>query len=82
MGRPGSVLCIYMGTGVVMGVTVQPADSGDATTMIDTWITAAGQVEAVLPEGEGIREVVADKGYPGTERLVDPERLGVRSAEN
>jgi transposase len=66
-------------TGVVVGVTVQPADSGDTTTMIDTLITAAEQVEAVLPKGEGIREVVADKGYHSTERLVDLERLGLRT---
>jgi transposase len=66
-------------TGVVVGVTVQPADSGDTTTMIDTLITAAEQVEAVLTESEGIREVVADKGYHSTERLVDLERLGLRT---
>jgi transposase len=66
-------------TGVVVGVTVQPADSGDTTTMIDTLITAAEQVEAVLPQSEGIQEVVADKGYHSTERLVDLERLGLRT---
>ena len=66
-------------TGVIVGVTVQPADSGDTTTMIDTLITAAEQVEAVLPQSEGIQEVVADKGYHSTERLVDLERLGLRT---
>ena len=66
-------------TGVVVGVTVQPADSGDTTTMIDTLITAAEQVEAVLPKSDGIREVVADKGYHSSERLVDLERLGLRT---
>ena len=66
-------------TGVVVGVTVQPADSGDTTTMIDTLIMAAEQVEAALPKSEGIREVVADKGYHSTERLVDLERLGLRT---
>jgi len=66
-------------TGVVVGVTVQPADSGDTTTMIETLITAAEQVEAVLPQSEGIKEIVTDKGYHSTERIVDLQRLGLRT---
>jgi transposase len=66
-------------TGVIVGATIQPADSGDTTTMIDTLITAAEQVEAVLPESEGIREVVADKGYHSTNRIVDLNRLDMRT---
>ena len=66
-------------TGVIVGTTVQPADSGDTTTMIETLITAAEQVEAVLPESEGIQEVVADKGYHSTERIVDLNRLNLRT---
>jgi transposase len=66
-------------TGVIVGATVQPADSGDTTTMIETLITAAEQVEAVLPESEGIQEVVADKGYHSTERIVDLNRLDLRT---
>jgi transposase len=66
-------------TGVVVGVTVQPADSGDTTTMIETLITAAEQIEAVLPQSQGIQDVVADKGYHSTERITDLQRLGIRS---
>jgi transposase len=66
-------------TGVVVGVTVQPANSGDTTTMIDTLITAAEQIETVLPESDAIQEIVADKGYHSTERILDLERLGVRT---
>jgi transposase len=66
-------------TGVIVGATVQPADSGDTTTMIETLITAAEQVEAVLPESEGIQEVVADKGYHSTKRIVDLSRLDLRT---
>jgi transposase len=66
-------------TGVIVGATIQPADSGDTTTMIETLITAAEQVEAVLPESEGIQEVVADKGYHSTERIVDLNRLDLRT---
>ena len=47
--------------------------------MIETLITAAEEVEAVLPQGEGIQEVVADKGYYSTERIVDMEQIGLRS---
>ncbi len=38
-------------TGAVIGVTVQDADAGDTQTMVETLITAAEQVEAVLPAG-------------------------------
>jgi transposase len=66
-------------TGVVVGVTIQPANSGDTTTMIDTLIMAAEQIETVLPESDAIQEIVADKGYHSTERILDLERLGVRT---
>ena len=51
-------------TGAVVGVTVQDAADGDTTTMVETLITAAEQVEAVLPAAAGITEVVGDKGVP------------------
>ena len=66
-------------TGAVVGVTLQPADSGDTTTMIETLITASEQVETVLPQSEGIKEVVADKGYYSTERIADMDQIGLRS---
>lgn len=66
-------------TGAVVGVTVQPADTGDTTSMVETLITAAEEVEAVLPNNKGIEEVVGDKGYHSAERIVDMERLGLRS---
>ena len=66
-------------TGAIVGVTVQDADDGDAETSIETLITAAGQIEAVLPEGDGLQEVVGDKGYHSNQSLVDLEAVGVRS---
>src|SRR4029078_10598390 len=66
-------------TGAIVGVTVQDADDGDTTTSIETLIEAAGQIEAVQPEGDGIQEVVADKGYHSNQSLVDLEAVGVRS---
>src|SRR5919108_4007256 len=54
---------IDLETGAIVGVTVQDADDGDTTTSVETLIEAAEQVETVRPEGDGIREVIADKGY-------------------
>jgi transposase len=47
-------------TGAVVGVTVQGADQGDTTTSKKTLIEAAEQIEAVVPDSEGPKEVVAD----------------------
>jgi transposase len=66
-------------TGAIVGVTVQDADDGDAETSIETLLTAAEQIEAVLPESDGLQEVVGDKGYHSNRSLVDLEAVGVRS---
>ena len=63
-------------TGAIVGVTVQDADDGDAETSIETLITAAEQIEAVRPEGDGLQEVVGDKGYHSNQSLVDLEAVG------
>ena len=66
-------------TGAVVGVTVQDTDAGDTKTMVETLITAAEQVEAVLPAGTGLTEVVGDTGYHSNETLVALAELGIRS---
>jgi transposase len=66
-------------SGAVVGVTVQDANEGDTTSSIETLIEAAQQIEKVVPEGEGLKEVVADKGYHSNQVLVDLEAVGVRS---
>jgi transposase len=66
-------------TGAIVGVTVQDADDGDTTTCVETLIDAAEQVETVRPDGEGIKEIVGDKGYHSNQSLVDFEAVGVRS---
>ena len=43
-------------TGAIVGVTVQDASAGDTTTLVDTLVTAAEQVEAV--GAPGIAEIV------------------------
>ena len=66
-------------TGAVVGVTVQGADTGDTASMVETLIAAAEQVDAVLPDGPGIEEVVGDKGYHSNETMADVKALGLRS---
>ena len=66
-------------TGAIVGVTVQDADDGDTTTCVETLIEAAEQVETVRPDGEGIEEIVGDKGYHSNQSLIDFEAVGVRS---
>jgi transposase len=66
-------------TGAVVGVTVQDADKGDTTTSIETLIEAAEQIEAVVADSEGPKELVADKGYHSNQVLVALETVGMRS---
>ena len=66
-------------TGAIVSVTVQGADQGDTQTMVKTLTEAVEKVEQALPEGRGIEEVVADKGYHSTQRMVDLDAVGLRS---
>ena len=66
-------------TGAIVGVTVQDADAGDTETSIETLITAAEQIEVVRHDGNGLQEVVGDKGYQSNQALVDLDAVGVRS---
>lgn len=66
-------------TGTVVAVTIQPADKGDTETIKESLITAAENVEAVKPGSDGIRELVADKGYHSNDLLKDLRVLGIRS---
>src|ERR1700694_5556201 len=71
---------IDLETGAIVGVTVQDADDGDTTTCVETLIEAAERVEAVRPDGEGIEEIVGDKGYHSNQSLVDLEAVGISSS--
>jgi transposase len=74
-------------TGAVVAVTVQGADRGDTTTVKETFLEAAEQLEEVGKEAaadermnaQGLEEVVTDKGYHSGARLVDLQEIGVRS---
>ena len=74
-------------TGAVVAVTLQEADRGDTTTVKETFIEVAEQLEEVGKEAaadeqmnaQGLEEVVTDKGYHSGARLVDLQEIGVRS---
>ena len=70
---------VDMDTGAIVSVTVQDASDGDTSTLPATLITAAEQVELVQPDGRGVEELVADKGYHSDETLVALGAVGVRS---
>jgi transposase len=77
-------------TGAIVAVTVQGADQGDTTTMVETLAEAGEQIaetaaavnnetdgERVNPEGPA--ELVADKGYHSNAALRQLSECGVRS---
>ena len=71
---------VDMDTGAIVAVTVQDASDGDTATLPETLIMAAEQVEAVQPNGMGVEEVVADKGYHSDATLVALDTTGVRES--
>jgi len=66
-------------SGAVVAVTIQPADKGDTETVKQTLITAAENVEKVRPQSDGVRELVADKGYHSNTLLKDLRELDIRT---
>lgn len=78
---------VDMKTGAVVGVTVQGAAAGDTTTIKETLIQTAGNLEelanhlkseAPLRE-DRLTEVVADKGYHSNETMADLRKLEIRT---
>ena len=69
-------------TGAIVAVTLQGADEGDTTTIVDTVTAAVEQVEAAQAEGDApqpVEELIADKGYHSNRIMVELDALGVRS---
>src|SRR6266478_480688 len=79
-------------TGAVLAVTLQEANQGDTTTVIETLIEAGENVaELLVTEAEkvpeekpqvhvqGIKEVVTDKGYHSSAVLVEVKEMEVRT---
>ena len=69
-------------TGAIVAVTVHGADEGDTSTIVETAIAAARQVEdaqADVDEPATLQEAVADKGYHSNQTMVDFQAVGVRT---
>src|SRR6202043_4028484 len=58
-------------TGALVAVALQDADQGDTTTIIETVIAAAEQIEdaqAEMQSPQPLAEIIADKGYHSNQR--------------
>jgi transposase len=69
-------------TGAMVAVTLQGADAGDTTTIIETAIAAAEQIEdaqADVTKPQMLDEIIADKGYHSNQTMVDLDAVGLRS---
>ncbi len=69
-------------TGAIVAVTMQGADQGDTTTIVETAIAAAEQVEEAqtdVEEPQALEEIVADKGYHSNQTMVDLDAVEIRS---
>ena len=74
---------VDMDTGAIVGLTVQGADEGDTTTVAETLVEAADELEAVAEVTAGvtgvIENVVMDKGYHSNHVLVGLTEAGFRT---
>jgi transposase len=69
-------------TGALVAVTLQDADQGDTTTIIETVIAAAEQSEdaqAEIQAPQPLAEIIADKGYHSNETMIELAAVGLRS---
>ena len=73
---------VDLDSGALVAVTLQGADVGDTTSLVETAIAAAEQVEAAHAESDTpaeLTEIVADKGYHSNQTMVDLQAVAVRS---
>jgi transposase len=69
-------------TGAIVAVTLQGADAGDTTTIVETATAAADQIadaQVDVAEPQALEEIIADKGYHSNQTMIDFEAVGVRS---
>jgi len=69
-------------TGALIAVTLQDADQGDTTTIIETAIAAAEQIEdaqAAVQAPQALAEIIADKGYHSNQIMIELAAVGLRS---
>ncbi len=78
---------VDMETGAVLGVTLQGADLGDTTTIVETIVAATENLREVSDDEQTqdqlhenwMSEAVADKGYHSNGSMTDLEEMGIRS---
>ena len=73
---------VDLDSGALAAVTLHGADVGDTTSLVDTAIAAAEQIEAAhaaRPTPAALAEIVADRGYHSNQTLIDLEAVAVRS---
>jgi len=73
---------VDLDTGAMVAVTLQGADQGDTTSIVETTIAAADQIEdaqADVAEPQPLEEIIADKGYHSKQSMVDLDAVGIRS---
>jgi transposase len=73
---------IDLETGAIVAVTLQGADAGDTTTIVETATAAADQIadaQVDVAEPQALEEIIADKGYHSNQTMIDFEAVGVRS---
>jgi transposase len=73
---------IDLDSGALVAVTLHGADVGDTTSLVETAIVAAEQVEAAHAASAApaaLSELVADKGYHSNQTMIDLHAVGVRS---
>jgi transposase len=73
---------VDLDSGALVAVTLQGADVGDTTSLVETAIAAAEQVEAAHAESATpaeLAEIIADKGYHSNQTMVDLQAVAVRS---
>jgi transposase len=69
-------------TGAIVAVTLQGADAGDTTTIVETATAAADQIadaQVDVAEPQALDEIIGDKGYHSNQTMIDLHAVGVRS---
>ena len=73
---------VDLATGAIVAVTLQGADQGDTTTILETASAAVEQLadaQAGVSEPQSHDEIIADKGYHSNLTMVDLDAGGLRS---
>jgi len=73
---------VDLDTSALVAVTLHGADVGDTTSLVETAIAAAEQIEAAhaaRPTPAVLAAIVADKGYHSNQTMIDLEAVAVRS---